>query len=68
MAIYPTLFVFYLRQMSPWFGSGSHAVIAGLFVVVTCASGMADAWWALRHYGCSFSFGTVCGDCRDGAL
>ena len=37
MAIYPTLFVFYLRQMSPWFGSGSHAVIAGLFVVVTCA-------------------------------
>ncbi|MGB9467286.1 MAG: APC family permease [Candidatus Acidiferrum sp.] len=37
MAIYPTLFVFYLKQMSPWFGSGSHAVQAGLFVVVTCA-------------------------------
>ena len=37
MAIYPTLFVFYLEQMSPWFGSGSHAVLAGLFVVVTCA-------------------------------
>ncbi|HTQ61934.1 MAG TPA: APC family permease [Candidatus Solibacter sp.] len=37
MAIYPTLFVFYLAQMSPWFGSGSHAVMAGLFVVVTCA-------------------------------
>ena len=37
MAIYPTLFVFYLEQMSPWFGSGSHAVMAGLFVVVTCA-------------------------------
>lgn len=37
MAIYPTLFGFYLKQMSPWFGSGSHAVIAGLFVVVTCA-------------------------------
>ncbi len=37
MAIYPTLFVFYLRQMSPWFGSQSHAVLAGLFVVVTCA-------------------------------
>src|SRR5580704_9765616 len=37
MAIYPTLFVFYLKQMSPWFGSGSHAVMAGLFVVVTCA-------------------------------
>ena len=37
MAIYPTLFVFYLKQMSPWFGSWSHAVLAGLFVVVTCA-------------------------------
>lgn len=37
MAIYPTLFVFYLKQMSPWFGSGSHAVMAGLFVVGTCA-------------------------------
>ena len=37
MAIYPTLFVFYLKQMSPWFGSGSHAVMAGLFVVITCA-------------------------------
>jgi amino acid transporter len=37
MAIYPTLFGFYLKQMSPWFGSESHAVMAGLFVVVTCA-------------------------------
>ena len=37
MAIYPTLFVFYLRQMSPWFGSGNHGIYAGLFVVVTCA-------------------------------
>ena len=37
MAIYPTLFVFYLKQMSPWFGAESHAVLAGLFVVVTCA-------------------------------
>jgi amino acid transporter len=37
MAIYPTLFGIYLKQMSPWFGSGNHAVIAGLFVVVTCA-------------------------------
>ena len=37
MAIYPTLFVFYLKQMSPWFGSPSHGVLAGLFVVVTCA-------------------------------
>ncbi|HXM92922.1 MAG TPA: APC family permease [Candidatus Dormibacteraeota bacterium] len=38
MAIYPTLFVFYLKQMSPWFGVGHHGVLAGLFVVVTCAA------------------------------
>jgi amino acid transporter len=38
MAIYPTLFVFYLRQMSPWFGVGNHGIYAGLFVVVTCAA------------------------------
>src|SRR5467141_3359113 len=37
MAIYPTLFVFYLKQMSSWFGVGSHGVLAGLFVVITCA-------------------------------
>ncbi len=37
MAIYPTLFVFYLKQVAPWFGEGSHAVMAGLFVVVGCA-------------------------------
>ena len=37
MAIYPTLFVFYLKQMSPWFGKDSHGLLAGLFVVVTCA-------------------------------
>jgi amino acid transporter len=37
MAIYPTLFVFYLKQMVPWFGEGHHGVLAGLFVVVTCA-------------------------------
>jgi amino acid transporter len=38
MAIYPTLFVFYLKQMSPWFGAENHAIYAGLFVVVTCAA------------------------------
>jgi amino acid transporter len=38
MAIYPTLFVFYLKQMAPWFGEGSHGILAGLFVVVTCAA------------------------------
>jgi amino acid transporter len=38
MAIYPTLFVFYLKQMSPWFGIGNHGIYAGLFVVVTCAA------------------------------
>jgi len=37
MAIYPTLFVFYLKQMSPWFGLRDHGIYAGLFVVVTCA-------------------------------
>ena len=37
MAIYPTLFVFYLKQMSPWFGIGNHGIYAGLFVVITCA-------------------------------
>ncbi|HEX8872642.1 MAG TPA: APC family permease [Candidatus Acidoferrum sp.] len=37
MAIYPTLFVFYLKQMSPWFGEGHHGILAGLFVVATCA-------------------------------
>jgi amino acid transporter len=36
MAIYPTLFVFYLKQMSPWFGSGRYAILAGLLVVLTC--------------------------------
>ena len=38
MAIYPTLFVFYLKEMAPWFGAGNHGVLAGLFVVVTCAA------------------------------
>jgi amino acid transporter len=38
MAIYPTLFVFYLKQMAPWFGEGSHGILAGLFVVVACAA------------------------------
>src|SRR6266571_4704108 len=37
MAIYPTLFVFYLKQTSPWFGAGNHGIYAGLFVVATCA-------------------------------
>jgi amino acid transporter len=38
MAIYPTLFVFYLKQMAPWFGTGNHGIYAGLFVVMTCAA------------------------------
>ena len=38
MAIYPTLFVFYLQQFSPWFADTSHGKLAGLFVVVTCAA------------------------------
>jgi amino acid transporter len=38
MAIYPTLFVFYLKQCSPWFGTPSHGILAALFVVVSCAA------------------------------
>ncbi len=38
MAIYPTLFVIYLKQMAPWFGDGHHGIFAALFVVVTCAA------------------------------
>src|SRR6266850_2388738 len=38
MAIYPTLFVFYLKQMAPWFGEGNHGVWAGLFVVAACTA------------------------------
>src|SRR6266481_6264153 len=38
MAIYPTLFVFYLKQMAPWFGVANHGIYAGLFVVVTCTA------------------------------
>ncbi len=38
MAIYPTLFVIYLKQMAPWFGDGNHGLYAGLFVVVACAA------------------------------
>jgi amino acid transporter len=36
MAIYPTLFVFYLKQVAPWFSEGNHGVLAGLFVVAAC--------------------------------
>ena len=36
MAIYPTLFVFYLKQIAPWFGEGNHGVLAGLFVIAAC--------------------------------
>ncbi len=38
MAIYPTLFAIYLKQMAPWFGEGNHALYAGLFVVLTCTA------------------------------
>ena len=38
MAIYPTLFVFYLKQCSPWFATPTHGILAGLFVVVSCAA------------------------------
>src|SRR5258706_9151421 len=38
MAIYPTLFVFYLTQIAPWFRVGHRGVMVGLFVVITCAA------------------------------
>jgi amino acid transporter len=38
MAIYPTLFVFYLKQVAPWFGIGNHGLLAGLSVVAACAA------------------------------
>ena len=38
MAIYPTLFVIYLKQMAPWFGVGNHGILAGLLVVIGCAA------------------------------
>jgi amino acid transporter len=38
MAIYPTLFVFYLKQMAPWFSDHNHGILAGLFVIATCAA------------------------------
>jgi amino acid transporter len=37
MAIYPTLFVLYLSQLSPWVNQGHHAVEVGLGVVIICA-------------------------------
>ena len=36
MAIYPTLFVFYLKQVTPWFGEAHHGMLAGLFVIAGC--------------------------------
>ena len=71
MAIYPTLFVFYLKQMSPWFGSGSHAVMAGLFVVVTCAIlNVAGNSRGRNHFALAvlLSVGAVCDDCGDGTV
>jgi amino acid transporter len=49
MAIYPTLFTIYLKQMVPWFSEGqyelfggavtlNHGLLAALFVVVTCVA------------------------------
>src|SRR5260370_4659688 len=38
MAIYPTLFVFYLKQMSAGFGVGHHGIYVGLFVVARCSA------------------------------
>jgi len=36
MAIYPTLFVLYLKRLLPWFGSGARGVLAGAAVIGLC--------------------------------
>jgi amino acid transporter len=38
MAIYPTLFLLYLAQLYPWFGSGHRGIAVGIAVVVVCAA------------------------------
>jgi len=30
MAIYPTLFTIYLKQMVPWFGEGHYEILGGM--------------------------------------
>src|ERR1700704_2732152 len=37
MAIYPTLFVFYLTQIFPWFAEGHRGTMVAFAVVVVCA-------------------------------
>jgi amino acid transporter len=37
MAIYPTLFVIYLSQISPWFGVGNRGLLVKLGIVAVCA-------------------------------
>ncbi len=37
MAIYPTLFVEYLKVLVPWFAVGHHALMVMLFIVAVCA-------------------------------
>ena len=76
MAIYPTLFVFYLKQMSPWFGSPSHGVMAGLIVVGTCAvlnvAGIRvvgiTSLWLFFLLSAPFAVMVVMGPFRAGAL
>jgi len=37
MAIYPTLFVLYLKHLFPYFGIGHHGALVGLAIVTVCA-------------------------------
>jgi len=70
MAIYPTLFVFYLKQMSPWFGAGNHGIYAGLFRgsdlrdLEPCRNSRRG-----HHFAVAFlpTFRSVRADCGDGA-
>jgi amino acid transporter len=76
MAIYPTLFVFYLKQCSPWFGTESHAIAAGLFVVVCCAalniSGVRvvgiTSLWLFFSLSAPFAFFVVLAPFKAGAI
>ena len=38
MAIYPTLFVYYLVRLVPWFGVGHRGLLVGMAVVAVCAA------------------------------
>lgn len=38
MAIYPALFIAYLERVAPWVGTGHHAILIGLAMIVACTA------------------------------